>query len=150
MIIISYWVYKSCHPKKNIIKMKVILAVCLVYYVTRIWLHWIIARPLCSQEVLSFEMHMLLFSCSVVSDSFVTHMDYNPPGSSVHGILQAGKLEWVLFSSPGELPDPGIEPVSPALAGGFFTTEPLGKPWNSHKITQTSIIYLMEKSIPHF
>ena len=26
--------------------------------------------------------------------------------------------------SPGDLPDPGIEPKSPALAGGFFTTEP--------------------------
>ena len=35
------------------------------------------------------------------------------------------------FPSPGDLPDPGIEPeslVSPALAGGFFTTEPPGKP----------------------
>ena len=28
---------------------------------------------------------------------------------------------------PGDLPDPGIEPVSPALAGGFFTTKPCGK-----------------------
>ena len=35
------------------------------------------------------------------------------------------------FPPAGDLPDPGIEsmsPVSPALAGGFFTTEPLGKP----------------------
>ena len=32
------------------------------------------------------------------------------------------------FPSPGDLPDPGIELVSPALAGGFFTTEPPGKP----------------------
>ena len=31
------------------------------------------------------------------------------------------------FPSPGDLPDPGIEPASPALAG-FFTTEPPGKP----------------------
>ena len=31
------------------------------------------------------------------------------------------------FSSPRELPDPGIEPASPALAGRFFTTEPPGK-----------------------
>ena len=29
------------------------------------------------------------------------------------------------FSSPGNLPDPEIEPKSPALAGGFFTTESL-------------------------
>ena len=34
------------------------------------------------------------------------------------------------FHPPGDLPDPGIEPVSPALAGGFFTTETPGKPMN--------------------
>ena len=32
------------------------------------------------------------------------------------------------FLSPGNLPHPGIKPMSPALAGGFFTTEPPGKP----------------------
>ena len=32
------------------------------------------------------------------------------------------------FPSPGDLPDPGIEPRSPALAGGFLTPEPPGKP----------------------
>ena len=31
------------------------------------------------------------------------------------------------FPSSGDLRDPGIEPESPALAGGFFTTEPPGK-----------------------
>ena len=34
----------------------------------------------------------------------------------------------LLFPSPGEIPDPGMEPVSPALAGRFFTTEPPRKP----------------------
>ena len=29
---------------------------------------------------------------------------------------------------PGDRPNPGIQPASPALAGGFFTTEPSGKP----------------------
>ena len=33
------------------------------------------------------------------------------------------------FPPPGDLPDLGIEPMSPALAGGFFTTEPPGKPF---------------------
>ena len=33
-----------------------------------------------------------------------------------------------LPSPPGDLLDPGIESVSPALAGEFFTTEPQGKP----------------------
>ena len=32
------------------------------------------------------------------------------------------------FTSPGDLPDSGIKPKSPALAGRFFTTEPPGKP----------------------
>ena len=32
------------------------------------------------------------------------------------------------FPSPGDIPDPGIEPMSPSLASGFFTTEPPGKP----------------------
>ena len=31
------------------------------------------------------------------------------------------------FPSPGDLPDTGIEPASPALAGGFFSPEPPGK-----------------------
>ena len=43
-------------------------------------------------------------------------IDCSPPGSSVHGIFQA-------FPSPGDLPDPGIEPLSPALEGRFFTAE---------------------------
>ena len=34
----------------------------------------------------------------------------------------------LLFLLPGDLPDPGIELVPPALAGSFFTTEPPGKP----------------------
>ena len=32
------------------------------------------------------------------------------------------------FPSPGDLPDPGIEPMSPALADGFFVTEYQGSP----------------------
>ena len=51
--------------------------------------------------------------------------DCSLPDSSVHGILQARILEWVSIPPPGDLPDPGTEPaflMSPALAGGFFTT----------------------------
>ena len=48
-------------------------------------------------------------------------MDCSPPGSSVHGILQARILEWVANPFSGDLPNPGIEPGSPALAGRFFT-----------------------------
>ena len=46
-------------------------------------------------------------------------------GSSVSVILQARTLELLPCPSPGDLPNPGIEPVSltfPVLKGGFFTT----------------------------
>ena len=61
---------------------------------------------------------------------FCNPMDYSLPGSSVFGISQARILEWVAFSLPGDLPHPGIKPtspVSPVLAGRFFTTELPGK-----------------------
>ena len=47
---------------------------------------------------------------------FVTHMDYSLPGSSV--------LEWFATSFSRDLPDPGIKPIFPVLAGGFFTAQP--------------------------
>ena len=52
-------------------------------------------------------------------------MDCSPPGSSVHGILQARNWSGLPFPTPGDLPNPGIEPVSltfPALTSRFFTT----------------------------
>ena len=59
-------------------------------------------------------------------------MDYSPLGSSVHVILQARMLEWVVIPSPGDLPDPGIEPVSPSLQADSLLSKPPGKA----KVTQ--------------
>ena len=69
-------------------------------------------------------------ACSLSHIRLCDPVDWNLPGSSVHGILQARILEQF---TPGDLPDPGIEPMSlafPALAGGFFPPGPLGKPWD--------------------
>ena len=55
-------------------------------------------------------------------------MDCSLPGSSLHGILQAKVLEWFAFPSPGDLPDPGIEPGSPTFQADALTSEPPGKP----------------------
>ena len=49
-------------------------------------------------------------------------MDCCPPGSSVHGILQARILEWLPCLSPWDIPNPGIKSASPVLPGGFFIT----------------------------
>ena len=51
-------------------------------------------------------------SCS----TFCNPMDCSPPGFSIHGIFQAR----ILFPSPGDLPDPGIEPGSPTLQADAF------------------------------
>ena len=64
--------------------------------------------------------------CSAVSDSAtpwtVTHQ--TPLSMEFSRQEQWSRLS---FPSPGDLPHPGIEPKSPALAGRFFTTEPPGK-----------------------
>ena len=60
-------------------------------------------------------------SCPILCDS----MDHSPPGSSVHGFLQARILEWTAKPSSKGVSPSIIEPASltsPALAGGFFTT----------------------------
>ena len=60
----------------------------------------------------SFSVHtQSLQSYPTLCDS----RDCSPLGSSVHEILQARILEWVAMPSSRNLPDLGIEPVSPAL-----------------------------------
>ena len=48
----------------------------------------------------------------------------NPPGCPVHGILQQGCWNGLPFLSPGHLPNPGIEPRSPALQADFLLINP--------------------------
>ena len=52
----------------------------------------------------------------------------SPPDSSVHGILQARILEWVVISSSRRSFRPKDRTCFSCMAGGFFTAEPLGKP----------------------
>ena len=63
----------------------------------------------------------------------------SPPGYLVHGIFQARILEWVAIPSPGDLPDPGVKPVSPvtpALQVYCLPAEPQGKP-HTHTLTHS-------------
>ena len=53
-------------------------------------------------------------------------MDYTPPGSSVHVILQATYWNGLPFPSPEDLPNPGIEPRSPALQADPLPSDPPG------------------------
>ena len=45
------------------------------------------------------------------------------------------------YPSLGDLPNIGMEPAFPALAGGFFTTESPGKPWSFLKILKIELLY---------
>ena len=62
-------------------------------------------------------------------------MNYSLPGSSVHGILQARILEWVVMPSSKGSSGPGIKPkflMSPALQAGSLPLAPPGKPLSLH------------------
>ena len=54
-------------------------------------------------------------------------MDCSPPGFSVHGISRQEYWRGLPFPSPGDLPDPGIYPRSPALQADSLPSEPPGK-----------------------
>jgi len=65
-------------------------------------------------------------------------MNCSCPGSSALGFSSQEYWSGLPFISPGALPDPKIERTSPALASGFFTSEPLGKPIENLAIYYTS------------
>ena len=90
---------------------------CGLEYVFKLFVPVCVCRP-----SVSVASHVRLFEATV---------DWSLPGSSVHGILQARILEWVAMPSSRGSSWPRIElvsPASPEFAGGFFTTEPPGKP----------------------
>ena len=67
----------------------------------------------------------------LVPQSYLTlcePMDCGPLGSPSMGFSMQEYWSQFPFPSPGDLLNPGIKPTSPAMAGGFFTTEPPGKP----------------------
>ena len=88
---------------------------------------------------LSYSLHLCCTSCPesailclvrLVTQSCLTlcnPVDCSPPGSSVHGILQARILEWVAMpSSRGS-----FQPRSPVLQADSSLSEPPGKPKNT-------------------
>ena len=62
-------------------------------------------------------------SCPTLCDP----MDCSPPGSSVHGFSRQGYWSGLSFPSPGDLPDPGMEPGYLVLQADSLLTELPGK-----------------------
>ena len=52
------------------------------------------------------------------------------------GFSQQNYWNGLSHPPPGDLPDPGIKPASPALTGRFFTTEPAAEPYINHTTQQ--------------
>ena len=88
---------------------------------------------------LKFKLNILCFiwtSCrrgvclcvGIQSSPTLDPKDCSPSGSSVHGLFQARILEQLLFSTPGDLPDPGIKLRSPTLQVDSLPSEPPRKP----------------------
>ena len=59
--------------------------------------------------------------------------DCSPPGYSLHAILQARILQWVAMPLPGDLPNSGTDPVSPALQVNSLPLSHWGSPWCSYR-----------------
>ena len=74
-------------------------------------------------------------SCPTLCDP----MDCGPPGTSVHRIPRQEYWSRLPFPSPGNLPEPGIEPRSPALQVDSLPSEPPGTSY-THTHTHTHII----------
>ena len=74
--------------------------------------------------------------CSVMSDSLQPHGLYVACQAPLSmGFFRQESWSGLPFPSPEYLPDPGIKPASLALTGGFFTSEPPGKPHKCHSLS---------------
>ena len=84
--------------------------------------------------------------CCLVTKScpaFYSSMDYSPPGSFVHEISQARILKWVTISFSRRFSQPRDQTHITCLAGGFFSTEPPGKPQFNVNSTKLLIFHLL-------
>ena len=95
---------------------------------------------LISQQYIPYEVSL---NSVFVGLTLCDPMNCNPPGSSVHGILQARIVSGLPFPSLGDLPNPGIEPGSPVLQADTLLSEPQGKPLPQHK-TRLCIDWVMK------
>ena len=89
----------------------------------------VLLLPLSSQahSILQRQLLPPCVWCVQLCPTLCDPMGCSPPGSSVHGIFRQEYCSGLPFPSPGNLPNPGIEPRSPVLQADSFTTEPSGR-----------------------
>ena len=84
-------------------------------------------RILCS-DLRQWITNLYTYESERVSRTLGDPMDCSPPDSSIHGILQTKHWSGLPFPSPGDLPDPGINPRSPALQADSLLSWAMGFP----------------------
>ena len=98
-----------------------------IHFIPHPLAHWIcVYNPLPTESI-----KLLLFSCSVMSDSFETLWTVACQASLTMGFPQARILEWVAISFSRGSYRPRDQTCISCLAGRFFTPEPSGKPYLS-------------------
>ena len=86
---------------------------------------------------------LLLFSHSVVSNSFATPWTVACQASLSKGFSQQEYWSGLPFHSPGALPGPRLKSKSPALAGRFSTTKPPGKPYTTFGNHKSNLFFCL-------
>ena len=115
----SIWQKKVTWGKKGVRSHNVLLLLVLLVYMANWYIIWWE-----NQLNVVVVVVKVTQSCPTLWDP----TDCSPPGSSVHGILQARILEWVAIPISKDIPYPGIEPRSPALQADSLPFELLGNP----------------------
>ena len=122
------------------------------------WLHWVfvavrglslvaVSRGHSSLQCVAFSLRWLLLWWSTGSRC----AGFGSCGSRTpERRLSSYGARAQLLCSMWDLPGPGLEPMSPALAGGFSTTAPSGKPevpsWSIIKNCSQKLVYFTERT----
>ena len=108
------------------------------------WCPWVLHTCLFLDWDIPETEFRLVLLCQTLCDP----MDCNPPGSSVMEFSRQEYWSGLPFSSPGDLPNPGIKPGSSALQADSLPSEPPGKPLCSEKMSLDFQIQAFALSFP--
>ena len=99
------------------------------------WKHWceLITSKI---HILKYVLYVYVCVCSVMSDSFQPHGLQPARLLCPWNFSRQEYWSGLPFPTPEDLPNPGIEPTSSPLAGGFFTTSAT---WEAHACVYTCI-----------
>ena len=143
-----------CYTLSEHLKSGKILCICLLK-----GRYWLSSHLYCESPhfLTPFSTKGVCAACSVVSNSATPWTVLCQAPLSM-GFPRQAYWNRLPFPSPGDLPNPGTEPMSPALADGFFTT---GATWkaikdaiNSFNVSQsvwenTGYHYYIKSELPH-